>query len=91
MGASHRGGFCCCRAGTRAHGLQQPQLAGSGVPLLRLWDMGLVLHGVWKRPDQGLNSRALHWQADYHPATEKANHWTTREGPLLFLNEFIEI
>ena len=91
MGASHCGGFCCCRAGTRAHRLQQPQLAGSGVPLLWLWDMGLVLHGMWKRPDQGLNSRALHWQADYHPATGKANHWTTREGPLLFLNEFIEI
>ena len=32
--------------------------------------MGLVLHGIWNLPDQGLNLCLLHWQAHFFFTTE---------------------
>ena len=75
--ASHCSGFSCCRAGALGH---------AGFPSCGAWAAVLVACGL-RCPvtcrilsDQGSNLCPLHWQIP--------NHWTTREGPILFHSLF---
>ena len=68
--ASHCSEFSCCRApGSRAHGLQQLQLPGSGAQNLIVVALRLSCSeacGVFL--DQGLNTCFLPWQENSLPA-----------------------
>ena len=76
-GASHCGGFPCCRVwalrrkgfGSVACGLSS---WGSWAPRHRL----SCSAGCGIFPDQGLNSCLLHWQADSLPLSQQRSSWT---------------
>ena len=90
--ASHGGGSCCYGAGTLRHsGFSGRSLQGwrtNAVAMACSW----VLHGMWNLPRSGTELTCPASAGRLPPShQESPNHWTTREVPLLFLNDFIEI
>ena len=63
--ASHRGGFSYCGTGSGCVGFRSCRARAQ-----EWWCKGLAACGIF--PDQGSNSRPLHWQADSYPLCHQA-------------------